>query len=66
MHMYGLGVILHTNVLRCVFDLVQCIRDVGVVNVVLDSGDVQVRYHNNSLFTFNTQVLAKVHEQSCV
>lgn len=40
---------------------IQCIRDVGVVNMVFDDGDVQVRYSNNSVFTFNTFVLVKVH-----
>lgn len=38
----------------------QCIRDVGEVNMILDDGNVQVRYKSNSLFTFNPLVLVKV------
>ena len=40
---------------------VQCVRDVGQVNIVFDDGDVQVRYNNNSVFTFNPLTLVKVY-----
>jgi E3 ubiquitin-protein ligase mind-bomb len=40
--------------------MTDCIRDVGVVNMVYGNGDVQVRYSNNSVFTFNSLVLVKV------
>lgn len=43
-----------------VFISSQCIRDVGEVNMILDNGDVQVRYKSNALFTFNPLVLVKV------
>jgi E3 ubiquitin-protein ligase mind-bomb len=40
--------------------MTECIRDVGEVNMVFDNGDLQVRYQNNSVFTFNPVILIKV------
>lgn len=48
---------LHCNVLL----LIQCIRDVGLVILVCEDGDVEVRYISNSVFTFNPVVLVKVY-----
>jgi hypothetical protein len=39
---------------------VQCLRDVGVVVTVCESGDVEVRYVNNSVYTINPIILVKV------
>ena len=50
---------IHT-VLQCLL-LVQCIRDVGLVILVCEDGDVEVRYISNSVFTFNPVVLVKVY-----
>ena len=38
----------------------QCLRDVGVVVTVCKSGDVEVRYVNNSVYTINPIILVKV------
>ena len=38
----------------------QLLGDIGMVNTVLESGDLLIRYPNNSVYVFNPEAVTKV------
>lgn len=46
--------------------ILQLVDDVGMVNTVLESGDLLIRYPNNSVLVFNPEAVTKVSTQKYI
>ena len=46
--------------------ILQLVDNVGMVNTVLESGDLLIRYPNNSVLVFNPEAVTKVSMQKYI